>query len=225
MVLVSRWSLHQGSSKHINFSKLYLRWLGTVWVEQNVPKNLLFMAQAVRKWNNIRGSPCSISQKMGLNIAIFDLKGEVRTINDRNICERRSCMKNNGKSPTFKIVSGEERRPSEVRRVSLGWRLPGASHSSADLTWSPKMTGNPGSGAVRAGKRRAWAWSCCSDLDKQVSDEICRNSEKTIWDPISSLGRVMPPSDFVLDSPGRLSCKRRRTDRKDFYHVPQHHKP
>ena len=27
------------------------------------------------------------------------------------------------------------------------------------------------------------------------------NSEKTIWDPISSLGRVMPPSDFVLDSP------------------------
>ena len=31
-------------------------------------------------------------------------KGEVRTINDRNICERRSCMKNNGKSPTFKFV-------------------------------------------------------------------------------------------------------------------------
>ena len=25
-------------------------------------------------------------------------------------------------------------------------------------------------------------------------------SEETIWDPISSLGRVMPPSDFVLDS-------------------------
>ena len=24
---------------------------------------------------------------------------------------------------------------------------------------------------------------------------------------------------------GRLSRKRRRTDRKDFYHVPQHHKP
>ena len=24
--------------------------------------------------------------------------------------------------------------------------------------------------------------------------------EETIWDPISSLGRVMPPSDFVLDS-------------------------
>ena len=59
---------------------------------------------------------------------------EVRTINDRNICERRSCMKNNGKSPTFKFVSGEERRPSEVQRVSRGWRLPGATHSSADLT-------------------------------------------------------------------------------------------
>ena len=40
------------------------------------------------------------------------LKGEVRTINDRNICER-SCMKNNGKSPTFKFVPGEERHPSE----------------------------------------------------------------------------------------------------------------
>ena len=46
------------------------------------------------------------------------LKGEVRSIIDRNICERRSCMKNNGKSPTFKFVSGEERRPSEVQRVS-----------------------------------------------------------------------------------------------------------
>ena len=56
------------------------------------------------------------------------IKGEVHTINDRNICERRSCMKNNGKSPTFKFVSGEERRPSEVQRVSWGWRLPGATH-------------------------------------------------------------------------------------------------
>ena len=36
-------------------------------------QNLLFMAQAVRKWNNIRGSPCSIFQKIGPNIAIFDL--------------------------------------------------------------------------------------------------------------------------------------------------------
>ena len=48
-------------------------------------------------------------------------KGEVRTINDRNICGR-SCMKNKGKSPSFKFVSGAERRSSEVQRVSRGWR-------------------------------------------------------------------------------------------------------
>ena len=47
-------------------------------------------------------------------------------------------MKNNGKSPTFKFVSGEERGPSEVQRVSRGWRLRGATHSSADLTWIRK---------------------------------------------------------------------------------------
>ena len=75
-----------------------------------------------------------------LCISTSFFKGEVRTINDRNICERRSCMKNNGKSPIFKFVSGEERRPSEVQLVSRGWRLPGAMHSSADPTW--KMTGN-----------------------------------------------------------------------------------
>ena len=63
---------------------------------------------------------------------------EDRTINDRNICERKSCTKNNGKSPTFKFVSGEERRPSEIQRVSRNWRLTGATHSSADLTWIPK---------------------------------------------------------------------------------------
>ena len=38
----------------------------------------------------------------------------------------------------FKFVSGEERRPSEAQRVSRGWRLPGATHSSADLTWIRK---------------------------------------------------------------------------------------
>ena len=78
---------------------------------------------------------CSLSTNM------FDLsprKGEVRTINDRNICERRSCMKNNGKSTAFKFVSGEERRPAEVQLVSRGWRLPGATHSSADPTWIRK---------------------------------------------------------------------------------------
>ena len=66
------------------------------------------------------------------------VKGEVRTINDRNICERKSCMKNNGKSPTFKFISGQERRSSEVQRVSRGWRLPGATRSSADPTWIRK---------------------------------------------------------------------------------------
>ena len=75
------------------------------------------------------------SWAIDLNVSF---KGEVRTINDRNICERRSCMKKNGKSPTFIFVSGEERRPSEVQRVSWGWRLPGATHSSADLTWIRK---------------------------------------------------------------------------------------
>ena len=39
------------------------------------------------------------------------------------------------------------------------------------------------------------------------------DSEETIWDPISSLGRVMPSCSIP---PGRLSRKRRRTDRKDF---------
>ena len=102
-----------------------------------------------------------------------ELKGEVRTINDRNICERRSCMKNDGKSPTFKFVSGEEKRPSEVQRVSRGWCLPGATHSSADLTWirksleiqAPELS-EPESVELELG-------SCCSDLDKQVSDKIC----------------------------------------------------
>ena len=40
---------------------------------QSFCQNLLFMAHAVRKWNNTRGSPCSLFQKMGPNIAIFDL--------------------------------------------------------------------------------------------------------------------------------------------------------
>ena len=64
-------------------------------------------------------------------------------------------MKNNGKSPTFKFVSGEERRPSEIQRVSRGlappWRHALVSGSHLD----PKMTENSGSGAVRVGKRRA----------------------------------------------------------------------
>ena len=92
------------------------------------------------------------------NASIEDVKGEVLTINDRNICERRSCMKNNGKSPTFKFVSGEERRPSEVQRISRDWRLPWRHSLVSGSHLDPKMTENSGSGAVRARKRRAWAW-------------------------------------------------------------------
>ena len=69
---------------------------------------------------------------------LFSVQGEVRTMNDRNICERRSCLKNNAKSPTFKFDCGKERRPLEVQPVSGDWRLPGATHSSADLTWIRK---------------------------------------------------------------------------------------
>ena len=107
-----------------------------------------------------------------------EFKGEVRTINDRNICERRSYMKNNGRSSIFKFVSGEERRPPEVQPVSRGWRLPGATLSSADLTWirksleiqAPELS-EPESVALEHG-------SCCSDLDKQVSDKICRTPKR-----------------------------------------------
>ena len=109
-------------------------------------------------------------------------------------------MKNNGKSPIFKFVSGEERRPSEVQRVSPGlappWRHALVSGSHLD----PKMTGNSGSWAVRAEKRRNWAWELLFRLRCQSIGWDMSDSEETIWDPISSLGRVMPPSDFVLDS-------------------------
>ena len=102
-----------------------------------------------------------------------DLKGEVRTINDRNICERRSCMKNNGKSPTFKFVSGEERRPSEDQRLSWVWHLPGTTHSSADLTWIRKWLEIRAPELSELESVEPELGSCCSDLDN-VSDEICR---------------------------------------------------
>ena len=114
--------------------------------------------------------------------SIRRVKGEVRAINDRNICERRSCMKNNGKSPTFKFVSGEERRPSEVQRVSRGWRhaLVSGSHLN------PKMTENASCRAVRAGKHRAWAWELLFRLRETSIGWDMSDSEETIWDPISS---------------------------------------
>ena len=105
-------------------------------------------------------------------------KGEVRTINDRNICERRSCMKNNGKGPTFKFVSGEERRPSEVQRVSRGWRLPGATHSSADLIWIRKWLEVQAPELSEVESVELELGSCCSDFDKLVSDEICRTRKR-----------------------------------------------
>ena len=106
------------------------------------------------------------------------VKGEVRTINDRNICERRSCMKNNGKSPTFKFVSGEERRPSEVQRISRDWRLPGATHSSADLTWIRKWLKIQAPEPSELESVGPELGSCCSDFDKLVSDEICRTRKR-----------------------------------------------
>ena len=106
------------------------------------------------------------------------VKGEVRTINDRNICERRSCMKNNGKSPAFKIVSGEESRPSEVQRVSRGWRLPGATHSSADPTWIRKWLGIQAPELSELKSVEIELGSCCFDLDNKVSDEICWTRKK-----------------------------------------------
>ena len=127
------------------------------------------------------------------------LKGEVRTINDGNICKRRRCMKNNGKSPTFKLVSGEETpvgSSASLSGLAPPWRHALVSGSHLD----PKMTGNSGSGAVRAGKRRAWAWKLLFRLRLTSIGWDMPDSEETIWDPISSLGRIMPPSDFVLDS-------------------------
>ena len=118
------------------------------------------------------------------------LKGEVRTINDRNICERRSCMKNNGKSPTFKFVSGEERRPSEVQRVSRNWRLPGATHSSADLTWIRKWLKIQAPELSELESVGLELGSCCSDFDKLGSDEICRTRKRQFEIPFRHAPRA-----------------------------------
>ena len=168
-----------------------------------------------------------------INNDYLEIKGEVRTINDRNICERRSCMKNNGKSPTFKFVSGEERETLVESSASLSGLAPPppppppyATHSSADLTWIRKWLEIHAPELSELESVEPELGCCCSNLDKPVSDEICRTRKRQFEIPfrLVSLGRIMPPSDFVLDSPGRLSRNRRRTDRKDFYHVPQHHK-
>ena len=128
----------------------------------------------INAWRSSLSSETQIS----INCVSWKLKGEVRTINDRNICERRSCMKNNGKSPTFKFVSGEERHPSEVQWVSWGWRLPGATHSSADLTWIRKWLEIHAPELSELESVELELGSCCSDLDKQVSDEISRTRKR-----------------------------------------------
>ena len=66
---------------------------------------------------------------------------------------------------------------------------------------------------------------CCSDLDKQVSDEICRTRKRQFEIPFRLSAASCPRVTSCSISPYRLSRKRRRTDRKYFYHVPQHHKP
>ena len=158
------------------------------------------LPQAPWSGNAARFMANSSTPSLCSHVRQFFLKEEVRTINDRNICERRSCMKSNGKSPTFKFVSGEERRPSEVQRVSQGWRLPGATHSSADPTWIRKWLEIQAAELPELESVELELGSCCSDLEKQVTDEICRARKRQFEIPISSLGRVMPPSDFMLDS-------------------------
>ena len=93
-------------------------------------------------------------------------------------------MKNNGKSPTFKFVPGEERRPSEVQQVSRGWRLPGATHSSADLTWIRKWLEIHAPELLELESAELELGSCCSYLDKQVLDEICQTRKKQFEIPL-----------------------------------------
>ena len=101
------------------------------------------------------------------------------------------------------------------------WRHALVSGSHLD----PKMTENSGCGAVRAGKRRAWTWKLLFRLRLTGIGWDMSDSEEAIWDPISSLAASCPRVTSYLIPPSHLSRKRRRTDRKDFYHVPQHHKP
>ena len=93
-------------------------------------------------------------------------------------------MKNNGKSPNFKFVSGEERRPSEVQRVSRGWRLPGAMHPSADPTWIRKWLGIQAPELSELKRIENEHGSCRFDLHNKVSDEICRTRKKQFEIPL-----------------------------------------
>ena len=101
-------------------------------------------------------------------------------------------MENNGKSPTFKFVSGEERRPSEVQLVSRDWRLPGATHSSADLTWIRKWLKIQAPELSELESVELELGSCCSDFDKPVSDEICRTRKRQFEIPFRLRTRHAP---------------------------------
>ena len=119
----------------------------------------------------------------------------------------------------------EERRPSEVQQVSRRWRLPGATHSSADPTWIRKWLGIQAPELSELESFEIELGSCCFDLDNKVSDEICRTRKKQFEIPFRLWAASCPRVTSCSIPPGRLSRKRRRTDQKDFYHVPQHHKP
>ena len=125
-------------------------------------------------------------------------------------------MKNNGKGPTFKFVSGEERRPSEVQRVARGWCLPGATQSSTDLTWIRTWLEIQAPELSELESVELELGSCCSDLDKQVSDEICRTRKRQFEIPFRHQAASCPQVTSCSIPPSRLSRKQRRTDRKDF---------
>ena len=114
---------------------------------------------------------------------------------------KRSCMKTNGKSPTFKFVPGEERRLSEVQRVSWSWRLPGAMPMSADLTWIRKWLEKTIFFANATTERRKTRLNR-SRRPVKTGPGLAGVVTRPIWDPTLSSGRVGPPSDFVLDSSG-----------------------
>ena len=161
-----------------NFNKVLLPKNKGTCVKQTPAKRLIIIVSSSKSYlENVR------LKFFGGCHLLFIVKGKVRIINDRNICERRSCMKNYGKSPTLKFVSGEERRPSEVQRVSQGWRLPGAAHSSADPTWIWKWLEIQAPELSELESVELELGRCCSDLDKQVSDEICRTQKRQLEIP------------------------------------------
>ena len=152
------------------------------------------------------------------------LKGDVRTINNRNICEIRSCMKNNGKGPTFKFVPREERRPSEVQRASRSRCLTGAVPMSADPTWIRKWLER----IVLFTKCNSWP-TCTTRLaighDVRLRPgQDWQESGNQFEIPFCHQAALCPRVTSCSILPGCISHKRRRTDGKVFYHVPQHHK-